>query len=222
MNGTRRLETDAGATAGFAGAREGMTRARLEFPRGAARLSIGGAEIPELFRARFSRPGPAIAVEGRTITVAYPRISLRSWVGPWRSRRGRVALSTDAIWALSIRGVAHLDADLRDVEVEAIDIARGASDAAIRLPRPTGIVPVRMNGGVSEVAIRHPGGAAVRLRVRRGVVDLRFGEQKFGAVGGDLHLETPDAGLADDRYEIEISGGAAHLWITVDDPMKEG
>ncbi|HEX6581364.1 MAG TPA: hypothetical protein VF195_10890 [Actinomycetota bacterium] len=42
------------------------------------------------------------------------------------------------------------------------------------------------------------------------------------AAGGGLHLETLDAGLADDRYAIEISGGAAHLWITVDDPTKEG
>lgn len=222
MDGTRSMETAARASEAFSGARGGMTSARLEFPRGAARLTIGGAEIPELFRARFGPPVPAVAVEGGTVTVTYPRISPRGWVGPWGSRRGSVTLSADATWTLSIRGVAHLDADLRDVGVEAIDIARGASRVKIRLPRPAGIVPIRVSGGVNDMAIRRPAGTAARLRVGRGVADLRFGEQRFGAVGGALHLETPGGGLADDRYDIEISGGAAHLWIIEDDRTKEG
>lgn len=222
MTRTKSLEAAGRESVAFSADREGITSARLEFPRGAARLTIRGAELTELFCANFDRPVPSVEVEEGTVSVTYPRVSPRGWVEPWRSRRGSVALTTDASWALSIRGVAHLDADLHDLAVRAIDIARGASHAEVRLPRPSGAVPFRVSGGASDLTVRYPAGTAARLRVGRGVADLRFGEQEFGAVGGAVHLATPHAGLADDRYDIEISGGAAHLWIDVDDASKEG
>lgn len=218
MKGMMRREAAMRASAAFSSARDGITSARLEFPRGAARLTIEGEEIPELFRARFGPPVPSVAVEDGTVTATYPRISPRSWIGPWRARKGWVALSTEVAWALSIRGVVHLDADLRDVRIEGIDLARGASHVEIRLPGPSGIVPVRMSGGVSHMTLRYPAGTTARLRVGRGVAHLRFEEQELGAVGGALRLESPDAGRAEDRYDIEISGGAAHVWIAADEP----
>jgi hypothetical protein len=218
MNGKMHPAAAARASAAFSSAREGITSARLEFPRGAARLTIEGEEIPELFRARFGPPVPSVAVDDGTITATYPRISPRSWIGPWRARRGWVALSTEVAWALSIRGVVYLDADLRDLRIERIDLARGASHLEIRLPRPSGIVPVRVSAGVTHMTVGYPAGTAARLRVGRGVAHLRFEEQEFGAVGGALRLESPDAGRTEDRYDIEISRGAAHVWIAADEP----
>jgi hypothetical protein len=43
-----------------------------------------------------------------------------------------------------------------------------------------------------------------------------FDEQEFGAVGGRLRLESPGGSDIDGRYDIEISGGAAHLRITTE------
>jgi hypothetical protein len=79
------------------------------------------------------------------------------------------------------------------------------------------VVPVRIRGGASQVRIRRPVGVPVRLRVGRGVADLRFDEQEWGAVGGGLRLATtPEASQAPDRYEIEIASGAAHLEISAE------
>ena len=47
----------------------------------------------------------------------------------------------------------------------------------------------------------------------RGVSKLAFDEQRFGAVGGETHLQTPDYEGAADRYDIEVSGGASKLTV---------
>jgi hypothetical protein len=130
------------------------SRGQLEFTRGAARLTIRGARIPELFQARFDRPAPSVSVDGGAVTVRYPRFSPGGWLRPW-ARRG-------VAWAIRVRrGVAHLDADLRDLRVESVETSQGAS------------------------------------RV-------------------ELRLESPQAGGADGRYEIEIAGGAAHVQVTTE------
>jgi hypothetical protein len=79
------------------------------------------------------------------------------------------------------------------------------------------MVPVRIRGGAAQVRIRRPAGVPVRLRVGRGVADLRFDQQEWGAVGGGLRLVTPEATQAPDRYEIEIASGAAHLEISAEE-----
>jgi hypothetical protein len=201
----------------FSAPRGSLTDGRLEFARGAARLTIRGARIPDLFRARFDRPAPAVSLDGGAVTVRYLRFSPRAWLRPWARRSGQVTLNEDVAWDLRVRkGVAHLDADLRGLRVEAVEVTHGASRVELRLPRPSGVVPVRVGGGASHVTIRRPAGTAARLSIGRGVADLTFDEQEFGAVGGRLRLEAPGAGGTDDRYEIEISGGAAHVQVVTE------
>lgn len=198
----------------FSAPRGSLTRGRLEFPRGAAGLAIRGASMPDLFQARFRGPDPAVSVHGGTVTVRYPRFSPRGWLRPWRRRGGQVTLNQDVAWDILVRrGLAHLDADLRDVAVAGVDVRRGASRVEVRLPRPAGVVPVRIGGGASHVRIRRPAGTPARLHVGRGVSDLTFDEQELGAVGGRLRLESRDPGGANGHYEIEISGGASHVQV---------
>jgi hypothetical protein len=206
----------ASAAAGqhFSAPRGAHTEGHLEFSRGAAHLAIHGAGMEDLFRAHFDPPVPSVTVDGGTVTVQYPRFSPRGWLRPVAPRGGKVTLNQDMAWKVTVRGgVAHLDADLRVLRLEALELGQGASQVEVELPRPAGVVPVRVRGGASQVRIRRPAGVPVRLRVGRGVADLRFDEQEWGAVGGGLRLETPEATQAPDRYEIEITSGAAHLEI---------
>jgi hypothetical protein len=201
----------------FSAPRGAHTEGRLEFSRGAAHLAIHGASMEDLFRARFDRPVPSVTVDGGTVTVEYPRFSRRDWLRPGARRGGKVTLNQDMAWRVTVSGgVADLDADLRDLRLGALELGRGASQVEVRLPRPAGVVAVRISGGASQVRIRRPEGVPVRLRVGRGVADLRFDEQEWGAVGGGLRLETPEATQAPDRYEIEIPSGAAHLEISAE------
>jgi hypothetical protein len=205
------------ATEQFSAAREGLSDGRLEFSRGVAHLTVRGASIPELFRARFDRPAPSVSADGGSVIVRYPRFSPRYWLWPWTRRRGQMTLSEDVTWDIRVRhGVAHLDADLRGLRIGSVDLGHGASRIDLRLPRPSGVVPVRVAGGASQVRITRPAGTPARLRIGRGVADLTFDEQEFGAVGGRLRLESPGGSDTDGRYDIEISGGAAHLRITTE------
>jgi hypothetical protein len=70
-------------------------------------------------------------------------------------------------------------------------VSHGASRLDLRLPRPSG--------------------------VGRGVTDLTFDEQEFGAVGGRLRLASRQAAAAAGGYEIEIAGGAAHVQVTTEE-----
>jgi hypothetical protein len=202
----------------FSAPRGARTQGRLEFSRGAAQVAIRGASMEELFRAHFDQPVPSVTVDGGTVTVQYPRFSPRGWLRPGARHGGDVTLNQDMAWRITVRGgVAHLDADLRDLRLEALELGQGASQVEVRLPRPAGVVPVGIRGGASHVRIRRPAGVPVQLRVGQGVVQLRFDEQEWGAVGGGLRLATPEATQAPDRYEIEITSGAAHLEISTEE-----
>jgi hypothetical protein len=201
----------------FSAPRGARTEGRLEFSRGAAHLAIHGASMEDLFRAHFDQPVPSVTVAGGTVTVQYPRFSPRTWLRPGARRGGNVTLNQDMAWHITVRGgVAHLDADLRNLRLEALELGQGASQVEVRLPRPAGVVPVGIRGGAAHVRIRRPAGVPVQLRVGRGVADLHFDEQEWGAVGGGLRLVTPEATQAPDRYEIEIASGAAHLEISAE------
>jgi hypothetical protein len=216
-NDMRNDKAPAAAGQDFSAPRGAHTQGRLEFTRGAAHLAIHGASMEDLFRAHFD-PVPSVTVDGGTVTVQYPRISPSGWLRPGAHRDGKVTLNQDMAWHITVRGgVAQLDADLRDLRLEALELGQGASQIEVRLPRPAGVVPVRIRGGASQVRIRRPAGVPVQLRVGRGVADLRFDEQAWGAVGGELRLTTPEATQAPDRYEIEITSGAAHLEISAEE-----
>jgi hypothetical protein len=202
----------------FSAPRGAHTQGRLAFTRGAAHLTIHGASMEDLFDAHFDQPVPSVAVDGGTVTVQYPRFSPSGWLRLRAHRGGKVTLNQAMAWHITVRGgVAHLDADLRNLRLEGLELGQGASQIEVRLPRPAGVVPVRVRGGASQVRIRRPAGVAVQLRVGGGVADLRFDNQEFGAVGGRLRLESPEADGAADRYEIEIASGAAHLEIRAEE-----
>ena len=201
----------------FSAPLDARSQGRLEFSRGAAHIAIYTASMDDLFRAHFDQPVPSVAVDGATVTVRYPRFGERGWLRPGARRGGEVTLNQEVAWHIEARGgVAHLDADLRDLRLEALDLGQGASQVEVRLSRPAGVVPVSIHGGASDVRIRRPAGVAVRLHVGHGVADLRFDERAWGAVGGELRLATSEATEAPDRYEIEIASGAAHLEISAE------
>jgi hypothetical protein len=53
----------------------------------------------------------------------------------------------------------------------------------------------------------------VRLRFGGGAHRLAFDDQRYGAIGGVVAVDTPGAADAGDRDEIEIAGGVSHLTV---------
>jgi hypothetical protein len=63
--------------------------------------------------------------------------------------------------------------------------------------------------------IVRPPEAAASLRLRGGANRLEFDGRRFGAVGGDLRLASPDWDQTAQRYDIDVSGGASRLEVGI-------
>jgi DNA-binding MarR family transcriptional regulator len=189
-----------------------VRQGRLEFTAGAARVVLrGGAPAGQLLHATFEGKAPRVSVRGGPVAVAYRGFGAFGW----RKNAATLALSPGVPWELAVRGgVARLEADLGDLVVSGVEIRGGGHAVEMALPRPGGTVPVRFTGGASDIVLRRPAGSEARLRVTGGAAALQFDAQRLGAVGGTVVLETPGYASATDRYDFELTGGAAGITVT--------
>jgi hypothetical protein len=224
----RRAEHDGpanggGATAWAAEQRQGgefatplglLRNGRLVFASGASCVTVrADPSMADLYRAHFKGRAPRVAAEDGTVTIRYPRFPHFDRLGYLCERPAELALNASIPWDVEIRdGASRLTADLRGFELLSFEVSGGASRLELTLPPPAGTVPVRILGGASNVAI-HRLEAAARVRVVGGSTNLAFDDQRFGAVGGELSLRSPDYERASDRYDITITGGASGLII---------
>jgi hypothetical protein len=205
-------EADTEGSERFAAPLGSVTEGRLEFGRGAASLTIhSGSAIASLYRARFDGPKPRVRMEGGTVNIWYPR-TLHPF--DWRKRAAEVELNALVPWDVEIRdGASRLTADLSGLELRSFELSGGGSRVELTLPPPSGTVPVRVLGGASNVAIHRPEGVAARVRVVGGSTNLAFDNRHFGAVRGEVSLQSQGYDDARDRYDITITGGASGLTI---------
>lgn len=187
-------------------ARRRATTGDLEFTRGARELRIRAEQDPgRLFTARFQGRQPAVSVARATVTVRYPYSALPV--------PGEVAINPAVTWAIQVDGSAYdIDADLTDVRIVSLGISSGASGVILRLSEPNGWVPIRIGGGASNVTIRRPPHVGARLWVKRGAAHLAFDEQRLGAIGGLIRLESSPDGMTT-GYDIHIASGANRLTV---------
>lgn len=202
---------------------DALRSGRLVFASAASRVMLrADASIGDLCRVRFGGRVPRIGAEEGTVTIRYPRFQLSDWFSYPRERPAEVALNAQVPWDIEIHdGASRLTADLRGLVLRSLEVSGGASRLELRLPPPSGAVAVRVLGGASKVAIYRPEGVAVRIRVDGGSTNLAFDDQRFGAVGGELSLLSPDFEGAPDRYDITITGGVSNLTIDAGYPAQK-
>jgi hypothetical protein len=170
--------------------------------------------IKELYRARFEAQVPIIRVQDGTVSIEYPRFPSLDQHYYWLERRAEVALNASITWHIEVRGsISRLTADLRKLRLGSINLAGGASRIEVMLPGPSGTVPVRILGGASNVTIHRPEGVAARAHAGGGATNLTFDEKHFGAIGGDVNVQSPDYDAVANRYAFEVTGGANNLTI---------
>jgi DNA-binding MarR family transcriptional regulator len=191
-----------------------LERGRLRFTAGAPRLELRSARIKDLYRATFDGRRPVVTLDPNgEVTFQYKAFS---WFLS-RDVAAHVTLTTAVPWSIEIRrGVTHLAADLRELQVTAIDITGGVTESELSLPRPRGTATLRVSGGASRLVVRRPTGSAVQISIRGGASNLVFDDQRLGAVGGTARLSTPGWDAATDRWSIELTGGSSDLSIIED------
>jgi hypothetical protein len=135
-----------------------------------ARLASASAAMPplkELYRAKFAGPVPAMRVRGGVVTVAYPRFGWFDWRAQvagqhidasahWRKDTARSPSTAPFRGRSSCAAASPRGADLRSLRLESFELRGGASKIELLLPRPEGVVPIRVAGGMSRISIERP------------------------------------------------------------------
>ena len=191
-----------------------LTPYRLVFPRGVANLTVRvDPSITGSYQGEFYGPKPRVSEADGVVWIDYSQFNPFKW----GRTSADVRLSPSRNWAIEIRGgVSHWDSDLRNLELTGIEVRGGVSKVELRLPRPNGSSIIRIFGGASQLTLRRPAGVPARLQIGGGASKLELDTQYLGAVGGPVRLETPDYPNAQDRYEVEIGGGASRIRIIGD------
>lgn len=161
---------------------------------------------------------PRLHVSASDVRVSWPRpATFTSWLRAalgGQCRGIELVLHPAVEWSLRIRGgLSGFDADLAPGHLAQLEISGGVSDARFDLPPACSVVPIRISGGVSNLALRRPAGAGVALAVNGGVSELQLDEQSFGAIGGGARLTSGYVQGDVPCYAVEISGGASGLSV---------
>jgi hypothetical protein len=108
---------------------------------------------------------------------------------------------------------------LGGLEVREIKLDSGAAKVECFLPRPRGVVPIVVSGGVAGITFHRPPGVAVLADISPGSLRLKLDAYAITASTGDSRWESPGASRSSDRYELRINGGAVQ--VTLDDKADE-
>jgi TetR/AcrR family transcriptional regulator, tetracycline repressor protein len=165
-----------------------------------------GLDMDTLIRVPhdLAAASPAV-VRGETVKVRRPR-----GVG-----HGEIELNPRNPWRFQIQGPTwNTVIDAGGLDVREIKLDSGAAKVECFLPRPRGVVPIIVSGGVVGVTLHRPAGVAVKADISAGAVGIKL-DAFSAAVTADLQWESPGASASTDRYELRISGGAVQ--VSLDD-----
>jgi hypothetical protein len=123
-----------------------------------------------------------------------------------------VKVANDLPLSLNVSaGAGEFIIDLSDVKTTDARFSVGASNTTVILPRPTGDVPVRLDGGASNITIEIPSDVEARVIVSGGLVTTT--SQNPRATKSGNIVETPGYGGAKDRVTVTINGGASSITV---------
>ena len=209
----RLQEAPSGEGGIFSAPLEDQESGRLVVSCGISRLSLRADDrMAELYQARFEGPLPNVKTKEGAVTIRYPRRLLG--LGE-KQGAAEVALSATIPWRIVIQGgAAEVAAELGGLDLAGLEIKGGFSMIGLDLPAPSGVVPIQISGGASEITVRRPAGAAARAHFKGWVSELVFDDQTFSGVGNNVRLQSPGFDPTAPCYDIEVTSYASMVTIT--------
>ena len=197
----------------FSAPLEDRERGRLVVSCGISRLNLHtNASMTALYQARFEGPTPKLNTKEGTVTIRYPRRLLG--LGE-KQGAAEIALNTAIPWQLVIQGgAAEVAAELGNLNLTGLEITGGFSLIRLDLPAPSGVVPIRIRGGASEITIRRPTGVAAQVNLKGWISELVFDDQTFSGIGNNVRLQSPGFDPTAPRYDIAVTSYANMVTIS--------
>jgi DNA-binding MarR family transcriptional regulator len=191
-----------------------LEQGRLVVFSAISRLTVRTAKrMAELYRARFEGAVPEVKAKDGVVTIRYPR-RLSSLLGG-QQRAAEVTLNVAIPWQIAIQGGASdVTAELGDLDLAGLEVKGGVSSIRLVLPVPSGVVPIRISGGASEIIVRRPAGVAARAHLKGWVSTFIFDHQTFSDMGNNVWLQSADFEPTAPYYDIEVASSASMVTIT--------
>lgn len=193
-----------------------LDHASIEVDVGSARISMDGAAGEgELYRAHIEYSGPKPDVNLDKSNGKLQISQGNTSFGVFRSRNFilDIHLNSTLPWSISANSGAATDTfQLAHVNVRSIDVNTGASREEITLGKPSGVVPITVNGGALTVHLHRPAGIPASVKVSGGAVNLDADGQQHRGIGNQSWQSAGYEGAAD-AYRVEINGGACTVGI---------
>ena len=181
--------------------------------------SVASIAIDSGSRGVLVRPGKDMQGLVRTAhdrTAAAPAIVRGERVVVRRLRGvgyGEIELNPAHPWRFQIQGATwNTVLEIGGLDVRAIKLDSGAARVECFLPRPRGVVPIEVSGGVVGLSLHRPPGVAVAADVSAGAVRVKLDGHSIKAAVTDSRWESEvGASAIADRYQLRISGGAVQV-----------
>ncbi len=134
---------------------------------------------------------------------------------------GEIELNPRHPWRFQIQGGTwNTVLDIGGLDVRGIKLDSGAAKVECFLPRPRGVVPIEVSGGVVGLTLHRPRGVPVAADISAGAVRLKLDDYSVKATMMDSQWESEHgASAAPYRYQLRISGGAVQ--VNLDSDAKE-
>lgn len=84
----------------------------------------------------------------------------------------------------------------------------------LELPMPSGVIPIRISGGASDITVRRPAGVAAQAHLKGWVSAFVFDDQTFSYIGNDVRLQSSGFDPTAPYYDIEVASSASMVTIT--------
>jgi len=206
-------EESSDARRSFSAPLEDQASGRLVVTCGISRLTVhADEEMAELYQARFEGSIPGVKAKDGVVTIRYPRRLLG--LGE-KQGQAVVALSVAIPWRIAIQGgAAEAVAELGGLNLAGLEVKGGFNTIRLDLPTPTGLVPIRLAGGASEITVRRPAGVAIRINFKGWANALAFDDQTFSVAGNLSQLQSPGFDPTAPGFDIEITSYANMVTIT--------
>lgn len=123
-----------------------------------------------------------------------------------------VKVANDVPLSLQLNaGAGEFVIDLHDVRTSDVRLSIGASSTTLVLPRPTGDVLVRIDGGASNLSVEIPADVEARISVSGGLVSSSSLNPRAPKDGGVI--QTTGYGGAKDRVTVNVTGGVSSVTV---------
>jgi len=194
----------------------GAADATLQITLGGGQLHVGSG-APGLLRGELLSPGQPsteISTSAKTAVVALAGPRQHGLLARNRGSDWDVRLGSGLPWQLKVdAGALTADFDLRQLNVQKVDLSSGISRLALRLNQPAARVPVALQVSSGLIDIYVPTAASFEVRVKgfvKGLVQSNFGSQGLVLQGGAWR--TPgESTTATFVIDVRITAGRVRL-----------